>query len=189
MGLSHLHEKMKMMKTTLTAYRRLGLKLDLFLWMLFGVVSLVEFDAVDGWKCLYKEFPVDAQRIKGTWWVYGTSPEPTDRCFFEDLDLYWTRITQTDYDNFAVELHCSLPWFRHQMAIYTRLEEPSDQVIDQVEEYLKSVRLSSHDFHLVDKQSCSNQSKEPFQRWHLSKYMHLDYNPHYVKPLVIDENI
>jgi len=75
------------------------------------------------------------------------------------------------------------------MAIYTRSKEPSDQVIKQVEKYLKSVRLSRQDFHLVDKQACSNQSENPIQRWHLSKYMHLDYNPHYVKPLVIDENI
>ncbi|KAH8261238.1 hypothetical protein KR044_005752 [Drosophila immigrans] len=148
-------------------------------------------------------------QIRGSWWIYGTNPEPTDRCYFEDrkssvplnsdstlsiflsllVDLYWTRITHTDYDNYAVELHCSLPWFRHQMAIYTRAAEPSDEVIEQVQKYLKSVRLSINDFHLVDKLSCSNASKTPVQRWHLSKYMHLDYNPHYVKPLVVDENI
>jgi len=51
-----------MMKTTLTAYRRLRSKLDLFLWLLCGVL-LLDFDAVDGWKCLYKEYPVDAQRV------------------------------------------------------------------------------------------------------------------------------
>lgn len=54
--------KMKM-KTTLTAYRRLRSKVYLFLCLLCGVSFFLEFDAVDGWKCLYKEFPVDAQRV------------------------------------------------------------------------------------------------------------------------------
>ncbi|KAH8370428.1 hypothetical protein KR093_003415 [Drosophila rubida] len=167
--------------------------MDLF-WSLLlraccGLCLLRHFDAVDAWKCLYKEFPVDAERIRGPWWIYGTNPESTDRCYFEDLDMYWTRITDTDYDNYAVELHCSLPWFRHQMAIYTRAPEPSAEVIAQVQNYLKSVRLTITDFELVDKLSCSNQSQAPVQRWHLSRYMHLDYNPLYVKPLVVDENI
>lgn len=105
------------------------------------------------------------------------------------VDLYWTRITHTDYDNFAVELHCSLPWFRHQMAVYTRAKVPTAAVLAEVEKYLKAVHLSLNQFQLVDKNSCNNHSQEPVQRWHLSKYMHLDYNPYYVKPLVVDEQI
>ncbi|XP_034106298.1 uncharacterized protein LOC132788843 isoform X1 [Drosophila nasuta] len=186
MGSSHLHEDEHNIDSLSMSRVEIG---SIFGGLLCCVCLLCDFDAVIGWKCLFKEFPVDAQRIRGTWWIYGTNPEPTDRCYFEDLDLYWTRITQTDYDNYAVELHCSLPWFRHQMAIYTRAAEPSDEVINQVEKYLLSVRLSLKHFHLVDKLTCSNESKAPIQRWHLSRYMHLDYNPNYVKPLVVDENI
>lgn len=105
------------------------------------------------------------------------------------VDLYWTRITHTDYDNYAVELHCSLPWFRHQMAIYTREKQPSDKVIADVEQYLNSVFLSTKQFKLVDKETCNRNSKEPEQHWHLSKYMHLDYNPYYLKPLILDTTI
>lgn len=105
------------------------------------------------------------------------------------MDLYWTRITHTDYDSYAVELHCSLPWFRHQMAVYTRAMVTNAKVLAEVEKYLKSVHLSLKQFQIVDKNSCNNHSQEPVQRWHLSKYMHLDYNPHYVKPLVVDEQI
>ncbi|XP_051859677.1 uncharacterized protein LOC117569299 isoform X2 [Drosophila albomicans] len=162
MGSSHLHEDEHNIDSLSMSRVEIG---SIFGGLLCCVCLLCDFDAVIGWKCLFKEFPVDAQRIRGTWWIYGTNPEPTDRCYFEDLDLYWTRITQTDYDNYAVELHCSLPWFRHQMAIYTRAAEPSDEL------------------------TCSNESKAPIQRWHLSRYMHLDYNPNYVKPLVVDENI
>ncbi|KAH8419628.1 hypothetical protein KR222_011173 [Zaprionus bogoriensis] len=179
--------KMKMKTPRTAPRRRLGPHSDLFLFCLLCGAST--WDLVFAWKCLFSEFPVDVQRIKGPWWIYGTNPQPTDRCFFNELDMYWTRITSTDYDNFAIEMHCSLPWFRHQMAIYTRAKEPSAQVLAQVEEYLSSVNLSTKDFQLVDKQTCNNQSQEPTQYWHLSKYMHLDYNPNYVKPLVIDENI
>lgn len=105
------------------------------------------------------------------------------------VDMYWTRITHTDYVNFAVELHCSLPWFRHQMAIYTRAKLPSSKVLADLEKYLNSVHLSIEQFKLVDKKTCNSKSKEPEQHWHLSKYMHLDYNPYYLKPLILDTTI
>ncbi|XP_030573210.1 uncharacterized protein LOC115771587 [Drosophila novamexicana] len=173
------------MEAMLTAYRSLRPRWYLFLWLMCASAVVLGH----AWRCSYKEFPVDDERIKGTWWIFASYPQSTNRCMFEELDLYWSRITLTDYDNFAVELHCSLPWFRPQKVIYTRAKEPSAQVLDQVENYLNSVDLSWRDFHLVNKSSCLNLTGEPIQRWHLSKYMHLDYNPHYVKPLVIDKNI
>ncbi|XP_030387323.1 uncharacterized protein LOC115633942 [Scaptodrosophila lebanonensis] len=153
-------------------------------WLLCG-------SAVSGWawKCLYKEYPVDSEKIKGIWWIYATYPTATDRCLFKELDRYWTRITMVDYSSFAVELHCSLPWYRHQMAIYTRARDPDNEVLNKVEEYLKSVQLATKDFKLVDQRTCTNQTDVPVQRWHLNKYMHLDYHPHYVKPLVVNDNI
>ncbi|XP_064546044.1 uncharacterized protein LOC135433741 [Drosophila montana] len=173
------------MEAMLTAYRSLRPCRYLFLWSICASALDLGF----AWRCLYKEFPVDEQRIKGIWWIYASYPQRSNVCLFEELDLYWSRITWTDYDSFAVELHCSLPWFRPQNVIYTRAQEPSAQVLEQVENYLYSVDLSLKGLRLVDKSSCLNHTTVPIQRWHLSKYMHLDYNPHYVKPLVIDKNI
>jgi len=106
------------------------------------------------------------------------------------VDLYWTRITQTDYDNYAVELHCSLPWMRHQMAIYTRQAQPNEKTLEDIESYLKSVQLTIKNFTLIrQKKNCRSQKPPIMQRWHLSRYLYMDYNPVYVKPLVENENI
>ncbi|XP_032575937.1 uncharacterized protein LOC6618375 [Drosophila sechellia] len=142
------------------------------------------------WRCLYKEFPVDVEKIKGGWYVYGTSPGKIKVCYFEELDLYWTRITQTDFTNYAVELHCSLPWMRHQMAIYTRKAMPSEKTLEDIAAYLKTVDLTINNFSLI-RQNKDCRSKKPpiLQRWHLSRYLYMDYNPVYVKPLVENENI
>jgi len=106
------------------------------------------------------------------------------------VDLYWTRITQTDYDNYAVELHCSLPWMRHQMAIYTRQAIPNEKTLEDIESYLKSVQLTIKNFTLIrQKKNCRSQKPPIMQRWHLSRYLYMDYNPVYVKPLVENENI
>ncbi|SPP76541.1 uncharacterized protein LOC117579103 [Drosophila guanche] len=165
----------------------LCLRMGLCLWLL---VWLSPIRTARAWKCLYKEFPVDREKIKGGWWIYGSNPEAVTRCYLSDLDLYWTRITMTDYANYAVELHCSLPWFRHLLAIYTRSKEPTQETIDAVSGYLKSVNLSLHNFTLVMKpENCENQQHEPWQRWHLSRYLHLEYHPHYLKPLIDDDNI
>ncbi|XP_002135563.3 uncharacterized protein [Drosophila pseudoobscura] len=146
--------------------------------------------ASGAWKCLYKEFPVDTEKIKGGWWIYGTNPGGETRCYLDGLNLYWTRITMTDYDNYAVELHCSLPWFKHLMAIYTRTQEPTQETLNAVAGYLRTVRLSLHNFTLVAKpENCVNQSHGPWQRWYLARYLHLEYHPHYLKPLIDDENI
>ncbi|XP_002068157.3 uncharacterized protein LOC6645599 [Drosophila willistoni] len=167
------------------------MKMKTMLSLSLSLVPFLWFDYILGWKCLYKEFPVDRQKIAGLWWIYGTNPEASKLCLFEQLDLYWTRITMSDYDNYAIELHCSLPWFRHQMAIYTRVRDPTQETLKHIDDYLKSVKLSRKNFKLIDRQTCQNRTDpmKPMQRWHLSKYMHLDYNPHYVKPLVVNENI
>ncbi|XP_016977462.2 uncharacterized protein LOC108043313 [Drosophila rhopaloa] len=158
-----------------------------------GLVSLLLATSVDAfwsWKCLYKEFPVDVEKIKGGWYVYGTNPERIKVCYFEDLDLYWTRITKTDYDNYAVELHCSLPWMRHQMAIYTRQPIPTEETLSEISSYLKTVDLSLQNFTLIrQRKDCRTKKPPIMQRWHLSRYLVLDYNPVYVKPLVENENI
>ncbi|XP_017041585.1 uncharacterized protein LOC108088349 [Drosophila ficusphila] len=158
-----------------------------------GLVSLLFATSLDAfwlWRCLYKEFPVDVEKIKGGWYVYGTNPQSIKACYFEDLDLYWTRITDTDYDNYAVELHCSLPWMRHQMAIYTRQPTPTEKTLKAIDAYLKTVQLSVKNFTLIrQEKDCLTQKPPTMQRWHLSRYLYMDYNPVYVKPLVENENI
>ncbi|XP_017072026.1 uncharacterized protein LOC108108478 [Drosophila eugracilis] len=142
------------------------------------------------WICLYKEFPVDAEKIKGGWYVYATNPQRIKVCYFKNLDLYWTRITMTDYDNYAVELHCTLPWMRHQMAIYTRIAKPNEKTIKDITSYLKTVNLQIKNFTLIrQKKDCRSKKASAMQRWHLSRYLYMDYNPVYVKPLVENENI
>lgn len=64
----HLHKEREKMKTTLTTnYRhcRLGPYSDLFL--VFSLLSLAATacQTVFAWKCLFKEFPVDVERVKG----------------------------------------------------------------------------------------------------------------------------
>lgn len=105
------------------------------------------------------------------------------------VDRYWNRITYTDYNQFAVEMHCSLPWFRQQMVIYTRMEYPKPYILGLVKKYLISVKVSMEEFFLVNKATCKKNSTEPIQHWHLSKYLHMGYHSHYVMPLVIDANI
>ncbi|KAH8301184.1 hypothetical protein KR018_006610 [Drosophila ironensis] len=142
------------------------------------------------WKCLYKEFPVDAEKIKGGWWVYASNPEVLKKCYFDDLDLYWTRITATDYANYAVELHCVIPWMHQQLAIYTRAKEPSPGTLQAVESYLKTVKLSMANFTMQPKpKDCQFVQIRRLQRWYLPSYMHLDIHPHNAKPLVVNENI
>ncbi|XP_030244102.1 uncharacterized protein LOC115564206 [Drosophila navojoa] len=172
-------------KTMLTANRRLGPHWNLFLCALCA--SLLDLGCA--WKCLYEEFPVIEEQMKGIWFIYATRPDVINRCLIQGMDMYWNRITYTDYSEIAVELHCSLPFFRQQMIVYTRREYPSREIIKLVDNYLKTVKLSIDDFHLVNKETCIRNSKEPIQRWHLSKYQHLGYNPHYLRPLVVDKNI
>ncbi|XP_022218203.2 uncharacterized protein LOC111071263 [Drosophila obscura] len=165
----------------------LCLRTGLYLWLLLGLSPI---GLARAWQCLYKEFPVDREKIKGGWWIYGSNPEATKRCYLNELDLYWTRITMTDYDNYAVELYCSLPWFRHRLAIYTRAKEPTQETLKAVDSYLQTVHLLLHNFTLVEKaKNCENEQQKPWQHWHLSKYLHLEYHPHYIKPLVDNENI
>ncbi|ALC45154.1 CG34256, partial [Drosophila busckii] len=105
------------------------------------------------------------------------------------VDLYWTRITKTDYINYAVELHCTPPWFRHQAAIYTRKKEPSEAVLKKITDYLTTVQLSLDKFKPQNMSTCKNYSNEPLQVWHRYRYMHLDFNPHFIRPLVKDKDI
>ncbi|KAH8374087.1 hypothetical protein KR200_011919 [Drosophila serrata] len=142
------------------------------------------------WKCLYEEFNLDPEKMKGGWYVYGTYPEKIPMCYFENLDPSWTRITQTDYTSYAVELHCSLPWMRPQMAIYTRVNEPSENTLHEIDAYLQSVHLARDQFVIIKKsENCKNEKHGPLQTWHLSSYNYLQYNPHYVKPLAQNPNI
>lgn len=106
------------------------------------------------------------------------------------VDPYWTRITHTDYTSFAVELHCSLPWMRPQMVIYTRDKKPSEDILKAVDDYLSKVNLKRDKFVLIKKtKGCKDAKHSPLQRWHLSSYNHLEYHPHYVKPLAQNPNI
>ncbi|KAH8315571.1 hypothetical protein KR059_002036 [Drosophila kikkawai] len=142
------------------------------------------------WKCLYEEFNLDPEKMKGGWYVYGTYPEKIPMCYFEDLDPYWTRITQTDYSSYAVELHCSLPWMRPQMAIYTRAKRPTADTLREIDAYLQSVQLTRDQFILIRKtRGCKNVKHKPLQSWHLSSYTYLKYHPHNIKPLIKNPNI
>nr|DAA03054.1 TPA_inf: HDC10908 [Drosophila melanogaster] len=135
------------------------------------------------WRCLYKEFPVDVEKVGMI--LKFDKPKTANR-----VDLYWTRITQTDFTNYAVELHCSLPWMRHQMAIYTRKAIPSEKTLEDIAAYLKTVDLTIKNFSLIrQNKDCRSQKPPIMQRWHLSRYLYMDYNPVYVKPLVENENI
>lgn len=106
------------------------------------------------------------------------------------VDLYWTRITMTDYVSYAVELHCSLPWMRERMMIYTRAKEPTNETLEAVQSYLKTVLLSFSNFTIQKKpKDCDTDQVTEMQRWHVPKYMSQDFHPHYIKPLVMNENI
>ncbi|XP_017107843.2 uncharacterized protein [Drosophila bipectinata] len=162
----------------------------LVIWLLGLALSLEDDNTYPvTWKCLYKEYPVDVEKIKGGWWVYACNPFKSRQCYFKE-HLYWTRITMTDYAKYAVELHCSLPWMRQRMMIYTRMKEPSNETLAVVETYLKTVQLTFENFTIRNKpKNCYKDQVKKLQRWHIPKYMSQDFHPHYIKPLVVNENI
>ncbi|KPU78870.1 uncharacterized protein Dana_GF10792, isoform B [Drosophila ananassae] len=162
----------------------------LVIWLLGLALSLDGDNTYPAtWKCLYKDFPVDVEKMKGAWWVYACNPMRSRECYFKE-HLYWTRITMTDYISHAVELHCSMPWMRQRMMIYTRAKEPTNETLTAIQSYLRTVLLTFRNFTIRKKpKDCEKDQVRQMQRWHVPKYMSQDFHPHYIKPLVVNENI